>query len=368
MKNEDQKIAWEMYCRNTLHALNPILARHAIILDTEQPHIAGERYLMHAVTTTNGRKLILLGTTTNGTKVIIKATQDPEGKKELEHERYCRAVLARINFADTVFHTPEEIMYLTVHNFVITVTRFIEQEKSFLARTLPEQFELALRAFKGQESAHATTWNHYALISKTFGVRSGTTYLHSFAQFKANIALTIPHDMILHERMVSAYAHLQKNVRTIDQYTGFLTHTDFVPHNIRVSDDTIYLLDHSSLTFGNKYEGWARFLNFMTLYNPALEKALVTYVAENRTSEESTALHLMRLYRLGEIIWYYVRTLEKSAGALHTLNATRVAFWSDVLEHTLKKSELPASLLSSYIQTRDALRSDEEKQRQKNLH
>ena len=134
----------------------------------------------------------------------------------------------------------------------------------------------------------------------------------------------------------------------IEQYSGFLTHTDFVPHNIRVVGENIYLLDHSSIRFGNKYEGWARFCNFMALYNPPLEKALVKYVADNRTEEESISLRLMRIYRLGEIIWYYTSALDKSYGNLFALNKKRVELWSKMLENLLSENSLPESFIEDY--------------------
>ncbi len=171
--------------------------------------------------------------------------------------------------------------------------------------------------------------------------------------------------MTLFER---AYGVLRENEEVIEQYTGFLTHTDFVPHNIRIHNGQMYLLDHSSLTFGNKYEGWARFLNFMTLYNPPLTGLLTEYVKNNRTSEESVSLRMMRIYRLGEIIWYYIRTLEKSEGDLRTLNEARITFWSTVLTHILDNTPVPESVILDYKNTRDSLRSEEEKKRQQGLH
>ena len=106
----------------------------------------------------------------------------------------------------------------------------------------------------------------------------------------------------------------------------------------------------------------------MTLYNPDLEKALVEYVRVNRTPEESESLGLMRLYRLGEIIWYYTRTFEKSAGDLLTLNKARAEFWTEVLKAQLDNTALDERILQEYRTLRDSLRSDDEKLRQKDLH
>ncbi len=362
------KIAWETYCAQEIALLHPILKGRGYSLDTIQPHIAGERYLMHAVTTTSGKKLILLGSDALGTRVVIKATRDAEGEAELMHERTCRTLLTEMDFAGEVFHTPREVAFICEGGFVISIQLFIEQACTFLERPLAEQFNFALSAFKGQESAHATTSKHRARVAGVFGIRNATTYLHAFATFCANIKIALPNNKHLHALIDEADGVLRREQPVIEQYTGFLTHTDFVPHNIRIYENTMYLLDYSSLIFGNKYEGWARFINFMTLYNPELEEALITYVRNNRTPEESLALRMMRVYRLGQIIWYYVQTLDKSTDNLKILNTARVEFWSAVLSHVLKDERTPSHVIHTYIQTRDTLRSDDEKRRQQGLH
>lgn len=359
---------WNTYKERELELLIPVLNLHGYTLDSVQPHTAGERFLMQAVTTTSGSKLILLGTDMSGTRVVIKATRDEAGIRELAHEELCQNVLGTIDFAKDTFRTPRRIERISAGGFVIIVTEFITQEKTFLERPTAEQFDIALGAFKGQEGAHATTFKHRALIKDTFGIREGETYLTNFDSFQKNCVRALPHDHELHTLLTTAYHELLDNKETIEQYCGFLTHTDFVPHNIRVHDGTLFLLDHSSLTFGNKYEGWARFLNFMTLYNPPLERAFVAYVIDNRTPEESQSLRLMRIYRLGEIIWYYVNTLVPSTGNLLTLNTERVHFWSTVLSHILKNEAVPADEIQNYKTRRDTLRSADEKERQKGLH
>lgn len=369
MKNTtDPKASWETYCTQELALLNPILLKHGFSLYDDQPHLKGERYLMNAVTTTSGKKLILLGHDSAGTNVVIKATRERAGIKELMHERTCREVLKEIDFAGEVFYTPEEIAFFDEAEFTISIQRFIEQTQSFIERPLEEQFMLALRAFKGQESAHATTFKHRRLIRDTYGIRDSKTYLNSFRTFEKNILKALPEEKEIHALLKNAQEILDANRLLIEQYTGFLTHTDFVPHNIRIRGDTMFLLDHSSLTFGNKYEGWARFINFMTLYNPPLQKALEQYVRDNRTPEESFALRMMRIYRLGELMWYYARTCNASTGNLHTLNTARVYFWTNVLQYVLKAEEVPEAIIENYKQLRDSLRSDDEKERQRGLH
>ena len=168
--------------------------------------------------------------------------------------------------------------------------------------------------------------------------------------------------------MEAALKFVESNKQPLEQYCGFLTHWDFTPQNIRVHGGKIYLLDHSSLRFGNKYEGWARFVNFMELYNPALARALVQYVKDNRTPEESLALKVKRAYRLAELMRYYTGWLPRTTENLHKLAEARIAFWKNILQAVLDDKEVSPSLVEEYKKTRDSLRSEEEKQRQQGLH
>src|SRR3989338_6499020 len=365
---EKYKKEWEE-CRNReLSALLSILSKLGFEIEKEQPHMGGERYLMQAVTTTSGKKLILIGKKKNdGKRVVIKATSDKDGIRELEHERVCRNVLQKINFAYKTFLSPEEILFVKKDRYLISIQEFVAQDKTFLEHTIKEQFGLTIKAFEAQEGAHATAYSHMGLVKKNFGSIDDEGYLKNFNSFKNKILESRDNEN-LRPLLEKAERELIKKKEIIEQYTRFLTHTDFVPHNIRVVGENIYLLDHSSFRFGNKYEGWARFCNFMILYNPHLERALVKYVAENRTEEESIALYLMRIYRLGEIIWYYVSILDKSYGNLLTLNQKRVEFWSKMLEYLLSGSSAPDLFLEEYKKTRDSLRSADEKKRQLGLH
>jgi len=367
MSSDITKDTWDAYCAKELRVLGPILQKLGYVLDTEQPHITGERYLMEAAT--NGRKLILLGRRMkDGIRVVIKTTPDPEGMRGLEHERDCRRILQKINFAYQIFLSPEELLFVKKGKRLIAIQRFIEQESTFIARPLKEQFALSLKAFKAQEAAHATTYGHKRLISRTFGFMDGRDYLDNFDKFVKNIERELPEESQLQRLLKKAKSFLLDNRETIEKYNGFLTHTDFVPHNFRVKGHDIYLLDHSSLRFGNKYEGWARFVNWMALYNPPLAEALIAYVGLNRTPEESLSLKLMRIYRLGEIIWYYTSTLKKCSGNLHLLNQERVRLWTNVLEAVLNNTEVSMEILDDYRQKRDVLRGEDEKIRQKDLH
>lgn len=366
MQENNPKAEWEAYKMQELARVVPILTQHGFTLEKDQPHISGERHLMHAVTTTSGRKLILLGRRiSDDMRVVVKATSDSGGVRELEHERMCRSMLHKLNFAYDTFHSPEEVACLQSEEMYVSIQKFIPQSKTFLERSLEEQCTLALRAFKAQESAHATTHKHIAQIKRVFESYDAKRYLNTFEDFEKNSIRAFPEKK---EIFTSAKNVLHAGEKRIEQYCGFLTHTDFVPHNMRIHDDTIYLLDFSSLRFGNKYEGWARFLNFMTLYNHALEAALITYVKDNRAQEELETLRLMRIYRLGEIIYYYVRAREKSVDNLKKLNGARIEFWTSVLNHQLEQTALPEKTRADYIRVREELRDPEEKRRQVGLH
>lgn len=350
--------------------LTPILASLGFALDEDQPHIGGERYLMQSVTTKSGRKLILLGThTDSGDRVVIKATRDSAGQAELRHERICRLAMNSMPFAYQKFLHPEELYFGEKSGFVISIQRYIEQSSPFLGRPIREQFNYALGALKAQESSHAATYEQIRTIRTTFGTSNAASYVSRARGFARNIARNAGNSQtILLEVAAEMLQTVEQSTERIEQYGNFLTHTDFVPHNFRIQDGNFYLLDYSSLRFGNKHEGWARFLNFMLIHNPELEGAFLKYFADNRAPEEQESLRIMRIYRLGEIILYYLQTLPKSEGGLKALNSARADFWAAVLRAQLDRTPLPDAVRIEYIQTRNSLRSEEENVRQHDLH
>lgn len=353
---------WEAYTTRLLARLVPALASLNYALDDEQPHIQGERHVIQAVG--GGRKLVLLGHFANGKRVVIKVADDPEGIRELKHEHACRAVLERIHFAYGEFFAPAELFFGQRDCLVMSVTEFIAQDKPFLERPVEDQFTIALNAFKAQESAHATTAAHVAWVARTFGEMHAAQYCANARAYIRDMSRTC----LKNNDLARAEELLCGNQETLDRYGSFLTHWDFLPQNFRIKDDKLYLLDQSSLRFGNKYEGWARFVNFMELYNPPLARALVRYVADNRAPEEKLCLKLMRAYRLLELTLHHALLLPRTTGNLHTLSAARVAFWTTVLACVLDDRDVPTETVDTYKAKRDALRSDDEKIRQKDLH
>ncbi len=371
MQSHNAQQKWEAYRQRELDAAGPLLTKLGFALEPEQPHTFGERFLMAGRRDVGGGgyKLVLLGTrVTDHKRVVIKISSDREGIREIETERRAREILRILKFAYQTLHAPGELLYITGGTHAVSVTAHIDQERTFLSRPIEEQFALVLQALKAQESVHATAYSHMKAIKEIFGIWGVQEYLNSFEAFCTAATQSDPHNDALAQSLAKAQAFLAEHRDTIEQYCGFLTHADFVPHNLRVHEGQVYLLDSASLHFGNKYESWARFLNFMLLYNRPLEQALVQYAHDNRTPEEELSLRLMRIYKLGKLLEYHAGTLSKTSGDLTLLSKKRVEFWREVLESLLNDRPLPQEILTRYQPERDVLRSEEEKKRQKALH
>lgn len=332
-----------------LENIRGIIAGLGFSLDKDQLHIGGERYLM------TKNKLVLVGNRlSDKAKVIIKIANHPHGKIEIENEKKSRDLLKSLSFADDSISFPQELYYGVRENYLIFITLFITQEKVFVDHALEEQFFIALKAFEAQENFHATTFEHIKSIEKTFPIWNSKKYIESFRDFSMNKEI--------HTRSLEL---IKSNRALIDKYTNYLTHSDFVPHNFRIKNQSLYMLDCSAVQFGNKYEGWARFLNYMIIHNPDIEKALSQYILENRSKEEYLSLKIMRIYKIGFLLSFYAQSLPKTSGDLRTLTESRIDLWHKILESILNEEQLDRNFISSYIKERNTLRSEEEKSRQR---
>ncbi len=328
------------------------------VLDADQPHLGGER------TYFSTEKHVLFGRTSDGTRVVIKTATSSAGQRELAHERICRCALERIGFAYGTFNSPEEI-YAGLHgDTMIVVTRFIEQDLSFLERPLEEQYALTLAGLAAQENAHAVTAAHLRFARSHFEVWDADRYITEARRRY----LELTERGIANQALDIALSTIETHEEDIERYCGFLTHYDFTPQNIRVAGGVLYLLDHASLRFGNKHESWARWMNFMALYNPVLERMLDTHMRSECAPEEYVSLTLMRQYRLLELIEHHARIAAAADGDLATLSDARVAFWIDVLTAVQRGDTVTPERISAYTTLRESLRSESEKKRQKGLH
>jgi hypothetical protein len=339
-------------------ALKGVLATLGFTLEDSQPHISGERFLM------SPEKLVLLGRTQAGERVVIKVSTTQNGIREIEQEKKVRDMLRTVPFAGDQLLMSKEIYFGTSGAYTIFVTQFIEQEKIFVSYPIEEQFFLALRAFEAQEAFHATTYEHMKQVRTIFKTTSSSEYITQFVEFKAEILKNIA-DARLQSALTKGAEVLRANEEVLSRYSNYLTHTDFVPHNLRVHNRQIYLLDQTAIGFANKYEGWARFLNYMLVHNPELERLLKAHVLKNRGKDEYLDLQLMRIFKMGFLLRYYTRALAQTEGSLNELMKERVTLWAEALEMALAGTEVPIERIEAYKKKRDMLRSPEEKERQR---
>lgn len=351
---------------NEIDTISILLKPLGFSLEVAQPYVSGERYLMA------GGKLVLAGIRdADETKVIIKASREISGKKEIASEKKSRDLMRSLSFADRKIMLPEEYHFGMNGEYVFLIMRFIPQEKVFTAHTIEEQFFIALSAFEAQESFHATTYEHMRAIKEVFPVLSSADYVRDFERMRDSI-LSKHADKSLRETLAEAGSFLTDNSTTIDRHANYLTHTDFVPHNFRISEHTLFMLDcvpnYATIHFGNKYEGWARFINYMMIYNPELERLLVEYVRNVRGEDEYLSLRLMRTYKITFLLEFYSRSLDKTVGDLHALTLARNAYWREALIAVLEDRSISRDVTERYIATRNTLRSEEEIARQKEFN
>ncbi len=362
MQNIDPKKEWEKYKEKEIGNIIPGLNKLGFSLDKEQIHAIGERYLM------SGKKLVLTGKRNADEKrVIIKTSSEKTGQYEIDREHEYDSAVKKIKFSYKPFLSPEELYYGKINGNTVKITAFIEQNKNFLEHTDKEQFFLAIRAFEMLESTHAAAYSHLRTIKKIFENASAKDYIKSLVSSVEKIKSNCPQNKKTVETINKAAEIMRKNEKTIDLYTGFLTHKDFVPHNFRIYGNNIWLLDNSSLCFGNKHESWARFINYMVIYNFKLRGFLTDYILKNRTPEESLSLRIMRIYKAVFLIKYYSETLGKISGDLLELNQTRIEFWTRVIDELIDNKDADEKDTVLYRKKRDELRSAEEIRRQKEI-
>jgi hypothetical protein len=359
--NETQEI-WQEWRDAEIARAKMYLDKLGYAIDTEQAHVSGERFLV------SGHKLVLTGTEKGSdSPVVIKWSTEESGMEEIRDEHERRRVLANINFANRTLRLPLECYFLDDGGVVVLVTRFIPQERIFIELLQEEQFFFALSALESQEGTHVATHEQRRALGDMGRTMQTEDYLTQFHAWCVAIGghANIPHT--LRQALAHAEDFLVTYRHSIGRYNGFLAHTDFVPHNLRITGRQIVMLDHTSLIIGNKYESWARFINFMTLYNPELEKMLLRYVKENRGEDEYLCLRAMRIYKLGFLLYHHTRAHEKSEGNLHLLTGERITFWGRVLESVLRDEAVSPEVVAHYKSRAITLRSPEETERQKEI-
>lgn len=362
MNSSNKQEIWSEKVTLELKHISNILKLIGFELDKEQPHISGERYLM------TRDKLVLVGTRIeDNLKVIIKVSDNKKGREEINQEKKIRDALASFTFSKKSIIFPVEIYFGQEENFLIWATKYIDQEKVFASYSIEEQFFMILKVFENQESFHATTFEHLRNIKTILPILHSKNYIEKTEEFKNRI-FDLEDHIKLKNSVLEALKLLQSHKRLIDMYCDHLTHTDLAPSNFRIQKKEIYMIDLSSIIFGNKYDGWARFLNWAIVYSPILEKTIIEYLKTNRGQEEYLALRLMRIFKATFLVDYYIKNLNKTSGNLHLLTKKRLELWTLILENLLDDKTIPSQIVHQHMNDCDKLRSPEEKERQKEFN
>ena len=340
-----------------LKALEPRIEALGFELLSKQPHITGER------TYQSQTRLVLEAIhTESGKKVIIKTSKDPEYKKELRYEKGVKELLERINYADKVLLSPRDLFYIEQDDYIFYISEYIEQDAVFVSHSLEEQFFMILPMLESMETYFISTYEMHKGVAKICPIYDYARYHSLTKEYKTTIEKLLPEKKALFNRALSYFKNHQKE---IEMFTGYLIHDDLVPHNMRIQGRKIYMLDHATMRFGNKYDTWARFLNYMTIHNPELRDKLYEHIKQERDKEDYKAIQAMRVYKTFMILDYYVDVYASSKGNTQELALVRMHFWSDVLKSIIEETLTPYELIGEYRNKRDTLRSQEEKERQR---
>ena len=328
-----------------------------ITLDKTQLNIGGERSIQ------SPDKFVLTGVK-NSTqeKVVLKCAIEAAGAEEIEQEHNVRQSLKGLPFAEQDLIMPEEIFYGSRIGYTVSVTAFIEQDKVFTDYKIQEQFFMSLQALECQESFHVTTREHHSSIRDQFQIHSPNFYLSDAEEMSLNIKEAWPNSA---EQLNRATQYLNDNKDILNSFNGYLIHSDFVPHNFRIKDRQLYLLDFVSFRLGNKYESWARLINFMEIHSPELVSKLLNYVKNDRGESEYQSLRLMRLYKIIFLLDYYANSYTKTSGDLKKLTEARLVFWTEALKSILEDTAIDPQVVKDYYEKRDLLRTPTEKERQR---
>jgi len=338
--------------------LSTILKELGFSVLQKQPHISGERKIFGST------KLVLICSDKDGNKVVAKCSRHKIGKKELRREKKIRDHIKKTPFTKDTLSMPKEIFFGTQKNYLIFITEYIEQEKIFVEYSTNKQFLMILRAFEEQESFHATTFEHSLFARLYTSVQKEGVYMKRLSKYLKNIK-KYPYYKNFEKEIEQMLDFFYLNKTLINPYCLFLIHEDFVPHNFRIKDNHIYILDYSALHYGNKYESWARLINYMVIHNPELEQTLIDYIQHNRGNRDYSTLRMMRVFKIFQLLDFYSRIYSNTLGDLHTLTEVRINFWINVGIGVINDRRITKEQLAKYIETRNHLRSEEEKVRQR---
>lgn len=357
----DAKKIWNDKINKELPIIKALLLDLGYELDEIQPNLMGEKFLMKI------DKFVLSAVRiADGKKVIVKVSKDKNGIQEITADRDAMRNLKKMSFALDTIKIAEEYYFDKVSGYTVFIVEFLDQKESMMKLPLEEQFYVTLRAFDILENIYLATKEHKKEVAGKFTVLTAKDYLKKFLQYRDNIN-KILNDPEVDEKISTAKNMFKENMKAVERYENFFVHEDFVQQNFRFVDNILYFIDHEALQFGNLYETQARYLNFMLIYSPSLERKYMEYFKKKHEAEEDKiiSLKMMRMLKCTQLLDFYAKSLEKTDGKDYELSKARFSFWLDVLENLMNDTELHHSILTEMITTRDRLRSPEEIERQK---
>lgn len=328
-----------------------------IILDDTQLNIGGERDIL------SPHKYVLMGSYKNsGERAVLKCARHPEGVAEITQEHKIMQALRSLPFSEEELIAPRETFFGMVGAYTASITDYIPQDKVFTDFSLEEQFFMAVHALESQETFHATTREHQGWLRSLFVRHTPHFYIKDYGHMQNNIHAVWPDAT---NTLKKGAEFLSENHSLLEAFDRHLIHFDLVPHNFRIKDRQLYLLDFVSFRLGNKYESWARFVNFMEVHSPKLVPYLLEYVKADRGDSEYLVLRLMRVYKAVFLLNYYAESHKKTEGALRELTGERLKLWTHIVDSILNDTPVDSTILGTYYEKRAALRTPEEKARQR---
>jgi len=349
----------------SIDSVAPTLAKAGFALDSEdnQVHIGGERALI------SRDKLVLKGwRISDASRVIIKASASLAGIREIERESACRRCLAEINrsFQSPIFFYPDELGFLQEDDLCISVIEYVDQDMRFLDRPLEEKLHLSLSALHAQERVTVGAVKNLAGVADRFGTITANTYLREFKAHLKNALTYFPQNLVLRSNLEHADTFFRERLCHVREHHGFLIHSDFVPNNFRVIGSEFYYLDLGAFRFGNRYESWARYLNWLMVWDCRLEAVLVDHINEGRGREHHASLSAMRAFNIGFLIQMYSKLLPEvqENARLHALQSGRLNLWTSALIALIHGDHMPEQTALEFAQFQESLRSEHERRRQ----
>ncbi|MBI5045402.1 MAG: hypothetical protein HZC14_00090 [Candidatus Niyogibacteria bacterium] len=327
-------------------------------MEKKQPHISGERAVL------SQKSLVLFcAEKSTGNRVVVKCSGHEDGMREIRREKIMRDHLATAKYSTDRPALPKETFFGERDNYIFLATEYVDQERVFVKHDLQQQFFMALNAFERQEAFHATTYEHLSSIKKIAEIITPELYSEKFGNFIKNANANYQNSETL-STLMQAKNLFDQNLNMVRTYSYYLIHEDLVPHNFRIRNSHIHMLDCASLQYGNKYESWARFINYMVIHSPELEKKLLQYIKNSRGEREYLCLRVMRAFKVAQLINYHASLISKVEGNFLQLTKIRLDFWTKVLSKILADEKISSEEHENYTRQRDALRSNEEKERQ----